>query len=159
MENTVLITPETEQQYLTYTGKISVVFAVFLLATALSSLDTEETVVSWGLGLITLISAVSAFVISLKSMKFSKHTTRLGFWTLKFNDEYVDYVSALSLRTTCHVMLFGGLVLAYFGDDKWFIQLIAPLSLSSMIQILLSIALLTHGLLIMTKMREDEADE
>lgn len=160
MIKSMTVTPDAEQRYLANTGKTSVAVAVFLMATALSAMNIAKgSATYWVIGTITLVSVLTALALSIKSMEFSKYTGRLAFWTLKFNDEYVDHVSAFSLRATCHVMMIGGLLLAFFGDEHWFVGLIAPLSLAGILQILVSVAMLTHGLLILIKLREEDADE
>jgi len=92
-------------------------------------------------------------------MKFARKISNLGYWTLKFNDEYVDYVSSLSLRATCHIMVIGGIFLAYSGDSKWFVELTAPFGLTDILQVLLGFAAAMHGGLILWKLREEELDE
>jgi hypothetical protein len=98
-------------------------------------------------------------MLGTKSMKFAKHISNLGYWTLKFNDEYVDYVSSLSLRATCHIMVIGGAFLAYSGDSKWFVELIAPFNPTDALQILLCLAAATHGALILWKLGKEELYE
>ncbi len=71
----------------------------------------------------------------------------------------MDYVSSFSLRATCHIMVVGGIFLAYSGDSKWFIEFIAPFGLTDMLQVLLGLAAATHGVLILWKLREEGLDE
>ena len=157
MAKSIAALPETEHEYLTITGKISVVLAVFLFAQLCSEIVTgTDSVVNWILDLTLFASFIYCIVLSVKSMKFAKHITRMGFWTLKFNDEYVDHVSSSSLRATCHIMVVGAIFLAYSGDSKWFVELIAPFGLTKAIQMLLGLAVATHGTLILWSLREEE---
>ncbi|WP_032094246.1 MULTISPECIES: hypothetical protein [unclassified Alteromonas] len=157
MARSIAVLPETEHQYLSITGKISVVLAVFLFAQLCSETVTgTDSIVNWILDLTLFVSVIYCIVLSVKSMKFAKHITRMGFWTLKFNDEYVDHVSSASLRATCHIMVIGAIFLAYSGDNKWFVELIAPFGLTDAIQTLLGLAAATHGALILWSLREEE---
>ena len=157
MARSTAVLPETEHQYLTITGKISVVLAVFLLAQLCSEIVTgTNSVVNWILDLTLFVSIIFCIVLSVKSMKFAKHITRMGYWTLKFTDEYVDHVSSSSLRATCHIMVVGAIFLAYSGDSRWFVELIAPFGITDAIQMLLGFAVATHGTLILWNLREEE---
>ena len=160
MAKSIAVLPETEHEYLTITGKISVVLAVFLFAQLWSEIVTgTDSVVNWILDLTLFASVIYCIVLSVKSMKFAKHITRMGYWTLKFNDEYVDHVSSASLRATCHIMVVGAIFLAYSGDNRWFVELIAPFGLRDAIQMLLGLAVATHGALILWNLREEEHRE
>lgn len=160
MAKSISVLPEKEQQYLTVTGKISITLAFFLLAQLLSTVISETgSVINWLLDLTLFVSFIYCIVLAAKSMKFAKHISNLGYWTLKFNDEYVDYVSSFSLRATCHIMVIGGIFLTYSGDSNWFIGLIAPLKLTDVLQILLCLAAATHGALILWKLRKEELYE
>ena len=157
MAKSIAVLPETEHEYLSITGKISVVLAVFLFAQLWSEIVTgTDSVVNWILDLTLFASVIYCIVLSVKSMKFAKHITRMGYWTLKFNDEYVDHVSSASLRATCHIMVIGAIFLAYSGDNKWFVELIAPFGITDAIQMLLGLATATHGALILWNLREEE---
>ncbi|WP_269520164.1 hypothetical protein [Alteromonas sp. BMJM2] len=160
MARSIAVLPETEHQYLTITGKISVVLAVFLFGQLCSEIVTgTDLVVNLILDLTIFVSVIYCIVLSVKSMKFAKHITRMGYWTLKFNDEYVDHVSSASLRATCHIMVVGAIFLAYSGDNRWFVELIAPFGLRDAIQMLLGLAVATHGALILWNLREEEHRE
>ncbi|MEM5550453.1 hypothetical protein WNY63_06900 [Pseudoalteromonas neustonica] len=160
MEKSLSVPPETEQKYLAITGRISIVLALFLLAQVfLTVISEKNSVIYWLLDVIVFVSIIYCIVLVLKSMKFAKNISSLGYWALKFNDEYVDYVSSFSLRATCHIMVVGGIFLAYSGDSKWFIEFIAPFGLTDMLQVLLGLAAATHGVLILWKLREEGLDE
>ncbi|KPH64184.1 hypothetical protein AMS58_02745 [Pseudoalteromonas porphyrae] len=160
MEKSLSVPPETEQQYLAITGRISIVLALFLLAQVfLTVISEKNSVIYWLLDVIVFVSIIYCIVLVLKSMKFAKNISSLGYWALKFNDEYVDYVSSFSLRATCNIMVVGGIFLAYSGDSKWFIEFIAPFGLTDMLQVLLGLAAATHGVLILWKLREEGLDE
>lgn len=160
MEKSISVPPETEQQYLAITGKISIVLAFFLLAeVSLAIVSGTDSVIYQLLDLIVFVSFLYCIVLAVKSMKFARKISNLGYWTLKFNDEYVDYVSSLSLRATCHIMVIGGIFLAYSGDSKWFVELTAPFGLTDILQVLLGFAAAMHGGLILWKLREEELDE
>ena len=155
-----VVTAEVEQQYLAYTGKISVAAAIFLLmSVAQDFFGDKGSVMYWVLGCTMLAGVILVFWFSIKSMKFYRYTNRLGFWSLKFQDEYADYVSAFSLRATCHIMMNGGFLLAILGDSQWFLECLTPIGLTGAIFVLLGGAMLTHGVLILWKLREDDADE
>ena len=160
MAKSILVLPEQEQQYLTVTGKVSITLAFFLLAELLSTVISETgSLINWLLDLTLFVSFIYCIVLGTKSMKFAKHISNLGYWTLKFNDEYVDYVSSLSLRATCHIMVIGGAFLAYSGDSKWFVELIAPFNPTDALQVLLCLAAATHGALILWKLGKEELYE
>ncbi|WP_338364967.1 hypothetical protein [uncultured Pseudoalteromonas sp.] len=160
MAKSISVLPEQEQQYLTVTGKVSITLAFFLLAQLLSTEMSEtDSLINWLLDLTLFVSFIYCIVLGTKSMKFAKHISNLGYWTLKFNDEYVDYVSSLSLRATCHIMVIGGAFLAYSGDSKWFVELIAPFNTTDALQVLLCLAAVTHGALILWKLRKEELYE
>jgi hypothetical protein len=160
MAKSISVLPEKEQQYLTVTGKISITLAFFLLAQLLSTVISETgSVINWLLDLTLFVSFIYCIVLAAKSMKFAKHISNLGYWTLKFNDEYVDYVSSLSLRATCHIMVIGGAFLAYSGDSKWFVELIAPFNPTDALQVLLCLAASTHGTLILWQLGKEELYE
>ncbi|GAA75841.1 MULTISPECIES: hypothetical protein [unclassified Pseudoalteromonas] len=160
MAKSISVLPEQEQQYLTITGKASIALAFFLLAELLSTVISKTDSVIYLLVDLTLFASFIYFlVLGTKSMKFAKHISKLGFWTYKFNDEYVDYVSSLSLRATCHIMVIGGAFLAYSGDSKWFVELIAPFNPTDALQILLCLAAATHGALIFWKLGKEELYE
>jgi len=160
MAKSISVTPETEQQYLAITGKISVALALFLLVQVfLTFISETDSVIYWLLDLFAFVSFIYCIVLALKSMKFLRKISSLGYWALKFNDEYVDYVSSFSLRATCHIMVIGGIFLAYSGDNKWFLELIAPFGPTEALQVLLGLAAATHGVLILWKLREEELDE
>lgn len=160
MATSILVTPETEQEYLTITGKVSICLALIVLSkAALAVVNDTGSVVNLLLDLIAAASAIYCVVLSVKTMKFTKNISRLGYWTLKFNDEYVDYVSSFSLRITCHIMLFGALVLAFWGDSRWFVDLIAPFEITNALQVLLGVAAAAHGTSILWKLREEDLDE
>ncbi|MBH0011371.1 MULTISPECIES: hypothetical protein [unclassified Pseudoalteromonas] len=160
MAKSISVLPEQEQQYLTITGKTSITLAFFLLAELLSTVMNEtNSVIYWLVDLIVFASFIYFLVLGTKSIKFAKHISNLGFWTYKFNDEYVDYVSSFSLRATCHIMVMGGAFLAYCGDSKWFVELITPLGLTDALQVLLCLAAATHGALILWKLRKEELYE
>ncbi|MDY6925754.1 MAG: hypothetical protein SWN10_01505 [Pseudomonadota bacterium] len=155
-----VVTPEIEQQYLAYTGKISVAAAVLLLmSVAQEFLGDKGSVMYWVLGCTMLSGVILVLLLSIKSIKFYRYTNRLGFWSLKFQDEYADYVSASSLRITCHIMMFGGFQLAILGDSQWFLEFLMPVGLTDALLALLGVAMLTHGVLILWKLREEDAGE
>lgn len=155
-----VVTPEIEQQYLAYTGKISVAAAILLLmSVAQEFFGDKGSMMSWVWGCTMLSGFILVLLLSIKSMKFSRYSNRLGFWSLKFQDEYVDYVSAFSLRITCHIMMFGGFLLALLGDAQWFLEFLLPVGLTDALFALLGVAMLTHGVLILWKLREEDGDE
>ena len=155
-----VVTPEIEQQYLAHTGKISVAAALLLLLSVAQEFFTDKgSVMYWVHGCTMLTGIILMLLLSIKSTKFYKFNNRLGFWSLKFQDEYVDYVSAFSLRVTCHIMMSGGFLLAILGDDQWFLELLMPVGLTDALLALLGVAMLSHGVLILWKLREEDADE
>ncbi len=160
MATSILVPPETEQEYLTITGKVSLALAFFVLVkAALATINDTDSVIYWLLELASLASAVYCVVLGIKSMKFAQNISRLGFWTLTFDDEYVDYVSSFSLRITCHILIFGTMILAFWGDSKWFADLMAPFGVTHALQVLLGVAAAAHGTSILWKLREEELDE
>ena len=160
MATSILVPPETEQEYLTLTGKISLALAFFVLVrAALSMTNDTDSAIYFSLGLASLVSVIYCVVLGVKSMKFAKNISHLGFWTLTFDDEYVDYVSSFSLRVTCHVLIFGTIMLAICGDSRWFVELIAPYQITNALQVLLGVAAAAHGTSILWKLREEDLDE
>ena len=160
MATSILVAPETEQEYLTITGKISLALAFFVLVkAALAMFNDTDSAIYWSLGLVSLASVVYCVALGIKSMKFAKNISHLGFWTLTFDDEYVDYVSSFSLRVTCHILIFGTMILAFWGDSRWFIELITPYQISNALQVLLGVAAAAHGISILWKLREEDLDE
>ena len=153
MATSILVPPETEQEYLTITGKVSLALALFVLFhVALAVIGNTDSVIYWAL-------EVASLALGIKSTKFAKNISRLGFWTLTFDDEYVDYVSSFSLRITCHILIFGTLILAFWGDSRWFVEVIAPFEITNALQVLLGVAAAAHGTSILWKLREEELDE
>ncbi|WP_334019035.1 hypothetical protein [Alteromonas sp. S015] len=160
MATSILVPPETEQEYLTITGKISLALAFFILVkAALAMINDTDSAIYWSLGLASLASVVYCVVLGIKSMKFAKNISHLGFWTLTFDDEYVDYVSSFSLRVTCHILILGTMILAVWGDSRWFVELIAPYRITNALQVLLGVAAAAHGTSILWKLREEDLDE
>lgn len=160
MATSILVPPETEQEYLTITGKVSLALAFFVLVkAALAMINNTDSVIYWALEVASLASAIYCVALGIKSTKFAKNISRLGFWTLTFDDEYVDYVSSFSLRITCHILIFGTLILAFWGDSRWFVEVIAPFEITNALQVLLGVAAAAHGTSILWKLREEELDE
>ena len=154
------ITATMEQDYLSLIGQSSIAVAFILFFTALSNAEIgRDTSLEWVLGGGILIAFTAVITLGIKSLKFTKNLNRIGFWTLKFNDEYVDFVSGTSLRITCHIMLYGSVLIGFFGSDVWFKTLISPLPLNTVVQLLVSVAFLVHGAIIVTKLREENLDE
>ncbi|MFD3316807.1 hypothetical protein ACE414_04195 [Alteromonas macleodii] len=160
MATSILVPPETEQEYLTITGKVSLALALFVLfQVALAVIGNTDSVIHWALEVASLASAIYCVALGIKSTKFAKNISRLGFWTLTFDDEYVDYVSSFSLSITCHILIFGTLILAFWGDSRWFVEVIAPFEITNALQVLLGVAAAAHGTSILWKLREEELDE
>ena len=154
------VTAAMEEDYLLLIGQSSIAaaFALFFMAFTNAGIG-QDTNWLWVLGGGTLAALTAVITISIKSLKYARNLKRPGFWTLKFNDEYVDYVSGASLRATCHIVVCGGIIIGLFGGDAWFETLISPLPLNAVVQLLISVALLVHGTMIVTKLREEDLDE
>lgn len=156
-----LLSPaEQEQYYLNLTGKISLALAGFWLAWLIEELGYFSSgVAHWIFNGVMLVCIIALVAYSSKSWKFNKKQTRRAFWTLKFNDEYTDYISALSIRVTYFVSIAGLIILAIWADSNWFIEATSPLSLHNFVQILLCLSFAAHGGTIVWKLWEGSDDE
>lgn len=154
------VTAAMEEDYLSLIGQSSIAVAFILFFTALSNANIGQgTAWEWVLGGGTLVALTAVITLCIRSFKYTRNLNRVGFWTLKFNDEYVDFVSGTSLRITCHIMMYGGIIIGFFGSDMWFQALVSPLPLNTVVQLLVSVAFSVHGGIIVAKLREEDLNE
>ncbi|MFU1596757.1 hypothetical protein ACM257_04815 [Alteromonas macleodii] len=73
MATSILVPPETEQEYLTITGKVSLALALFVLFhVALAVIGNTDSVIYWALEVASLASAIYCVALGIKSTKFAK---------------------------------------------------------------------------------------
>lgn len=151
---------EQEQDYLNISGKVSLAFAGFWLAWLIEDLGYFTAgAAHWVFNGFVLVCVIALVVYTSKGWKYNKKGTRRAFWTMKFHDEYTDYISTLSIRVTYFVSTAGLMILTIWADSRWFIEATSPLSLHNFVQILLCLCFAAHGGTIVWKLWEGGDDE